>query len=54
LASNDPRAHFGLGKVDKVDSLMVAWPSGRRERFDPPAVDRAVVVVEGDGEAVRD
>jgi enediyne biosynthesis protein E4 len=54
LASNDPRAHFGLGKVDKVDSLVVAWPSGRRERFDPPEVDRAVVVVEGDGEAVGD
>jgi hypothetical protein len=54
LATNDPRAHFGLGGVDKIDSLVVDWPSGRHERFDPPNVDRAVVVTEGDGETVSD
>jgi hypothetical protein len=54
LASSDPRAHFGLGSVEQIDALTVDWPSGRRERFDPPAVDRTVVVNEGEGEAVED
>lgn len=54
LASNDPRAHFGLGSIDKIDSLEVLWPSGRRERFPPPAVDQTVELVEGAGETASD
>ena len=54
LASNDPRAHFGLGAVNKIESLVVDWPSGRRERFVPPKVDRVVVLTEGDGETFHD
>jgi len=50
LASNDPRAHFGLGELDQIDSLEVAWPSGRRERFEPPGVDRVITVTEGEGQ----
>jgi len=51
LASNDPRAHFGLGTADKIDSLEVIWPSGHRERFSPPEVDRIIQIVEGKGTA---
>jgi enediyne biosynthesis protein E4 len=50
LASNDPRAHFGLGELAQIDSLEVAWPSGRRERFEPPSVDRMITVTEGEGQ----
>jgi hypothetical protein len=28
LCSNDPRAHFGLGKVERVDAIDVVWPDG--------------------------
>ncbi len=49
LSSNDPRAHFGLADADRVDSLEVRWPSGRRERFSVEGVDRAITVVEGSG-----
>ncbi|MEE3258646.1 MAG: CRTAC1 family protein [Candidatus Latescibacterota bacterium] len=28
LSSEDPRAHFGLGRIATVDSLVVRWPSG--------------------------
>jgi enediyne biosynthesis protein E4 len=50
LASNDPRAHFGLGEVNQIDSLEVAWPSGRRELFESPSVDRVIIVTEGEGQ----
>ncbi|MCA9236884.1 MAG: CRTAC1 family protein [Planctomycetales bacterium] len=54
LASNDPRAHCGLGEIDKIDGVEVVWPSGRREQFAPPAVDQVVTLVEGEGESLDD
>jgi hypothetical protein len=54
LASNDPRAHFGLGGVDRVDDLEVFWPDGKRERFSVPGVDRVITVVQGKGEALSE
>src|SRR5262249_35868091 len=32
-SSSDPRAHFGLGKAERIDAVEVTWPDGRRERF---------------------
>jgi hypothetical protein len=29
LSSNDPRLHFGLGKIDKLDEVDVIGPTGR-------------------------
>lgn len=49
-SSNDLRLHFGLGQENRVVSLLVRWPSGVRENFDPPpGVDRFVEMVEGQG-----
>src|SRR5262249_3847207 len=31
--SNDPRAHFGLGHVERVDRIEVVWPDGTAETF---------------------
>jgi hypothetical protein len=55
LASNDPRIHFGLGKVSKVDAIEIRWPSGtpKRERFKVPEVNRVLVVQQGSGESLR-
>lgn len=49
LASNDPRAHFGLGRVDSVDVVRIAWPDGLREDFDVACVDCAVELRRGEG-----
>lgn len=34
LASNDPRAHFGLGESKSIESITVRWPSGKIEGFE--------------------
>ena len=55
MASNDPRVHFGLGKIDKIDSIEVIWPSGspRREQFEVKGVDQSIEIRQGGGKAVK-
>jgi hypothetical protein len=45
LCSNDPRAHFGLGPIERVDAIDVLWPDGTRETFPGWAADQGVEVV---------
>ncbi|MEA2710329.1 MAG: enediyne biosynthesis protein [Phycisphaerales bacterium] len=54
LSSNDPRVHFGLGKETAVELLEIHWPHGTpaKERFKVDAVDRAMTVQQGTGEAL--
>ena len=33
LSSSDARAHFGIGKAEKVDQIEVLWPDGMKEKF---------------------
>jgi len=46
-AQNDRRLHFGLGRAAGIDSLVVRWPSGRRQTLRSPALNRLLVVDEG-------
>jgi hypothetical protein len=41
--------HFGLGQSDKVDTLVVRWPSGMIQQLSGVAADRHVVVDEATG-----
>ncbi len=45
LSTEDPRLHFGLGKVTRVDELVVRTPNGRVTRIRDQAADRIVCVV---------
>ena len=48
-SSSDPRAHFGLGDADRVDRVVVRWPDGRVEHFEPDTIDAALTLVRGEG-----
>ena len=47
VSASDPRAHFGLGKAQRVDSIVIRWPSGKIDRLGPQTVDKEIVIKEG-------
>jgi hypothetical protein len=49
LSSNDPRVHFGLGQIERVDRISVTWADGTQELFDGCGVDQHLVVRRGEG-----
>jgi hypothetical protein len=53
LCNNDPRAHFGLGSIDKIDRIEVRWPDGVFEEFPGGAADRLVKVKYGSGKRIE-
>jgi hypothetical protein len=53
LAANDPRIHFGLGKVPDLDRIQVRWLAGGCEAWQQTAVDRIVNLREGTGQPCR-
>jgi hypothetical protein len=44
LSSEDPRAHFGLGKANRVNELDVRWPGGKLTRLRNVAADEILTV----------
>ena len=46
LASNDPRAHFGIGGSTIVDTVEIEWPSGKRQSIKAVAADQILTVRE--------
>ncbi len=49
LCHNDVRAHFGLGKADRVDAIHVLWPDGKKETFAGCSADQQMVLRKGEG-----
>lgn len=43
------RAHFGLGKAEKIDFAEIRWPCGKVEKLGPVAINRLIRVTEGKG-----
>lgn len=48
LASNQPIAHFGLGRNEVVEELSVEWPSGVEQRFSSLEAGRHYMVTESE------
>jgi hypothetical protein len=53
LCSNDVRAHFGLGSLQRVERFIVLWPDGTEEAFPGGGVDRLLVLSKGQGTRLR-
>lgn len=49
LSWNDPRMHVGLGKSDKIDELIIAWPMGKKEVYKNIKADQYINIVEDEG-----
>ena len=49
LCSSDPRAHFGLGPAERVDSIAIVWPDGTTEDFPGRQADQFVELRKGEG-----
>ncbi|MFN0017328.1 MAG: CRTAC1 family protein [Pirellulaceae bacterium] len=49
FSSNDPRAHFGLGKEAKFDQVEVLWPDGQKESFPGGAINSFLTLRRGEG-----
>jgi hypothetical protein len=44
MSTMDDRAHFGLGSVQRVDTLEILWPDGRYQLLTNLDVDRTLIV----------
>jgi hypothetical protein len=49
LSSNDPRAHFGVPRGARIESVEIVWPDGSRESFSPVESNRSVTLSKGSG-----
>jgi enediyne biosynthesis protein E4 len=49
LSQNDMRIHFGLGQAEKVDRIVIRWPSGQTETLQNLPADRFYAVKEEEG-----
>jgi hypothetical protein len=49
LCQMEPVAHFGLGRLDCVESVAVQWPDGARVSVQAPEVRRVLTVPHPDG-----
>jgi hypothetical protein len=49
LTHSDVRAHFGLGRLDRVERLDVQWPGGRLETVQDVAANQIVTIRDGEG-----
>ncbi len=44
LSSVSPIIHFGLGKAQKIDSILVDWPNGKRTRLGELKINQRITI----------
>ncbi len=43
-SSSDPRVHFGLGSVDRIERVTVTWANGKSKTFGPYDTDQYITL----------
>lgn len=51
LSASDCRVHFGLGAADRIDSLEIRWPSGRKDTLSALAAGHLYRITESSATA---
>lgn len=46
MSSSEPILTFGLGRVEKVDSIFVRWPNGKYIRVDNVKANSSITIKE--------
>ncbi|HXJ96886.1 MAG TPA: CRTAC1 family protein [Terriglobia bacterium] len=54
MSQSDLRAHFGLDRTNRADTVEIHWPSGLRQEFRDVAGDAFDRIVEGDNRLARE
>ncbi len=49
FSSHDPKAVFGLGSIQEIESISIRWPNGQREKFPGGTVNRHITLIQGEG-----
>jgi len=47
-AQNSQRAHFGLGSAEKIDTLLIEWPSGIQDLYVDVSINQFFKAIEGE------
>lgn len=50
MSSIEPIIHFGMGKIQKIDSLIIRWPSGKIVKINSPKLNSTLKVEEKNSE----
>lgn len=53
LSASELVATFGLGQMEKAESVEIAWPSGQTDRMTDVTAGQTIVVTEGKGVTAR-
>ncbi|MDQ2751667.1 MAG: CRTAC1 family protein, partial [Bacteroidota bacterium] len=53
LSTDDPRAHFGLGKATEIDSLKVTWPDGKQQILTNIEADEQITISYEDAKEIK-
>ena len=48
LSTDDERAHFGLGNITQIDSLIIQWPDAKKQIITNVSADKALTVYHKD------
>jgi len=52
FSSNAKELYFGLGAQEKIDSLQITWPLGKRQSFQSISANQTILLLEGESAIV--